>query len=109
MDIMLDLEQLREARTGLVASISEFEGAASRNDRLEDAIGRPDGRSALLDKVIDFEVDWRDKRGKLSENLTNIQEQLSSIIDGWSEWDSGTAAELEGSTTTETVQTPAVS
>ncbi len=106
MDIMLDLEQLREARSGLAASVSEFEAASDTNDDLEAAVGRPDGRSALVDQVIDFEVAWRDKRGKLRENLTNIKDQLTSIIDGWDEWDTGTAAELEGSTTTENISTP---
>lgn len=100
---MLDLEQLREARAGLTASIEEFQAAADTNDDLEGAIERPDGRSALLDRVIDFEIGWRDKRGKLTENLTNIKDQLISIIDGWDEWDTGTAQELESSTTTETV------
>ncbi len=105
MDIMLDLEQLKEARAGLTASISEFTAAADTNDDLEGAIGRPDDRSALLDRVIDFEVGWRDKRGKLTENLTNIKDQLVSIIDGWDEWDASTAQELESATTTETVTT----
>ena len=96
MDIMLDLEQLREARSGLAASVSEFEAASDTNDDLEAAVGRPDGRSALVDQVIDFEVAWRDKRGKLRENLTNIKDQLTSIIDGWDEWDTGTAAGTRG-------------
>ncbi|MGK3953245.1 hypothetical protein ACLKM7_13120 [Microbacterium sp. I2] len=103
MDIMLDLEQLKAAQSGLASSISEFDAASDTNDDLEDAVGRPDGRSALLNQVIDFEVAWRDKRGKLKENLENIKEQLTSIIDGWDEWDTTTARDLEGSTTTTAV------
>ncbi|WP_295576717.1 hypothetical protein [uncultured Microbacterium sp.] len=103
MDIMLDLEQLKDAKAGLESSISEFEAAADTNDDLESAIARPDGRSDLLNQVIDFEVAWRDKRGKLKENLTNIKDQLTSIIDGWEEWDTTTASDLEGSTTTQNV------
>ncbi|MFL0565560.1 hypothetical protein [Microbacterium sp. 179-I 1D1 NHS] len=106
MDIMLDLEQLTQARQGLSASISEFDAAANANDDLEGAIQRPDGRGDLLNQVIDFEVAWRDKRGKLTENLTNIKDQLTSIIDGWEEWDTSTASELEGSTTTQNVNAP---
>ena len=100
MDIMLDLEQLKAAQSGLVSSISEFEAASDTNDDLEGAVGRPDGRGDLLNQVIDFEVAWRDKRGKLKENLENIKKQLTSIIDGWEEWDTTTARDLEGSTTT---------
>jgi len=103
MDIMLDLEQLKEAKAGLVSSIAEFEAAADANDDLESAIGRPDGRSSLLNQVIDFESGWRDKRGTLKENLTNIKEQLTSIIEGWEEWDTTTSSELEGSATTQHV------
>lgn len=100
MDIMLDLEQLKAAQSGLVSSISEFEAASDTNDDLEGAVGRPDGRGDLLNQVIDFEVAWRDKRGTLKENLENIKKQLTSIIDGWEEWDTTTARDLEGSTTT---------
>lgn len=109
MDIMLDLEQLKQAQSGLAASIAEFDAAADTNDDLENAVGRPDGRSALLNQVIEFEVAWRDKRGKLKENLANIKEQLTSIIDGWEEWDTSTAQELEGSTTTTSVSAPRAS
>lgn len=103
MDIMLDLAQLKDAKRGLEAAIGEFDQAANTNDDLEGAIKRPDGRGDLLNQVIDFEVAWRDKRGKLQENLTNIRDQLTSIIDGWSEWDTSTASELEGSTSTQQV------
>ncbi len=68
MDIMLDLAQLKDAKRGLEAAIGEFDQAANTNDDLEDAIKRPDGRGDLLNQVIDFEVAWRDKRGKLQEN-----------------------------------------
>jgi len=104
MDIMLDLVQLKDARQGLEAAIGEFKDAADTNDDLEDAVGRPAGRGALLNQVIDFEVAWRDKRGDLKENLTNIHSQLTSIIDGWDEWDTTTAADLEGSTSTQEVR-----
>lgn len=95
-DIMLDLERLREARTGLRASIEAFSEAASFTDGIERAIGRPDDRGSLRDKAHDFEGKWNDKRDALAENLQNIEEQLSSIVDGWTEWDSQTAADLEG-------------
>ncbi|WP_168916493.1 flagellar protein FlgN [Microcella flavibacter] len=95
-DILLDLERLREARTGLRASIEAFSEAASFADGIERAIGRPDDRGALRDKAHDFEGAWNDKRDALAENLQNIEEQLTSIIDGWTEWDSQTAADLEG-------------
>lgn len=101
-DIMLDLERLQTAREGLAAAIKEFEDASKINDGLEDAIARPDDRGALRDKASDFESAWNGKRGKLSENLQNIHDQLSSIVDGWEEWDSQTAADIEASRETST-------
>lgn len=107
-DIMLDLARLQETQTGLSAAITEFENAAKTNDGLEESIGRPDDRTALRDKASDFEGSWNDKRGKLQENLTNILEQLTSIVDGWTEWDCQTASDLEGAqpTSTTNMQVP---
>lgn len=105
MDIMLDLAQLKEAKLGLETAMGEFEHASDTNDDLEAAVRRPDGRGDLLNQVIDFEVAWRDKRGKLRENLGNIKDQLTSIIDGWAEWDTKTAQDLEGTTSTQQVST----
>ncbi|WP_214468380.1 hypothetical protein [Microbacterium flavescens] len=108
VDIMLDLERLQTAREGLASAIAEFEEASKINDGLEKAIARPDDRSALRDKASDFESAWNGKRGKLSENLQNIHEQLSSIVDGWQEWDSETAADIEAARETSTTNVRAV-
>lgn len=97
-DIMLDLERLRQAQAGVAAAVAEFKDASKINNGLESAIDRPDDRSALRDKVGDFESAWNGKRDKLTENLENIDKQLRSIIDGWSEWDTTTAADLASAT-----------
>ncbi|MDY0908378.1 hypothetical protein [Microbacterium sp. CFBP9034] len=99
-DIMLNLERLRETKEGLTATVAEFENAAKTNDGLEGSIGRPDDRRELRDKASDFESAWNDKRGKLQENLANILEQLTGIIDGWDEWDRDTAGSLDGAEAT---------
>lgn len=101
-DIMLDRERLREAKAGIDAAIAEFKNAASINDGLENDIDRPDDRGELRDKASDFESAWNGKRDKLRENLENIQEQLTAIIDGWDEWDTSTAAEMESSSSSTT-------
>jgi len=97
---MLDLERLTTAQEGLRASIEAFTEASSFTDQLEQAIGRPDDRGALRDKTHDFEGAWNDKRDALAENLQNIADQLTSIIDGWTEWDCETAADLNGAVST---------
>ena len=104
MDIMLDLERLRETKDGLTAAVAEFDSASKTNDDLEASIGNPDDRRELRSKVADFESAWNDKRGKLKDNLANILEQLTSIIDGWDEWDRQTACDLEGAEATGSVR-----
>lgn len=99
-DILLDLEELRVTNEGLKASIAEFENAAKRNDQLERSIARPDERSALRDKVSDFESAWNDKREALLENLTGVQEHLQGIVDEWTKLDTEAAAGMEATTTT---------
>jgi hypothetical protein len=91
---MLDRARLREAKAGLDASVTELSEASDINDGLEDSIDRPDDRNGLRDKASDFESKWNDKRGKLTENLKNIQDQLKQILDGWDEWERQTTASL---------------
>ncbi|MDF2510108.1 MAG: hypothetical protein K0Q52_3967 [Microbacterium sp.] len=100
MDVMLDLERLRLTKTGLQASVEAFESAAQTNDALESAIGKPDDRSDLQQKVSDFEDDWKSNRGKLQKNLDEILKQLTGIIDGWDQWDTETANGFESPTST---------
>lgn len=94
-DIMLDLEKLKTTRDGLKASVDAFNDASDINDDLEDAIDSPDDRDGLRDKASDFESKWDGKRDKLKENLETILDQLKKIIDGWDEWDTRTAKDLE--------------
>lgn len=107
-DIMLDFERLTTARAGLAASIAEFEDASSINNGLEDDIDKPDDRGELKDKAGDFESAWNGKRDKLKENLQTILDQLDSILDGWEEWDTGTANDLEAGGSQTTTQNGAV-
>ena len=97
---MLDLERLTAAQEGLRASITAFTDAASFTDGIEQAIQRPDDRGALRDRAHDFEGAWNGKREALTENLQNITDQLQSILDGWNEWDTSTAADLSGAAST---------
>jgi len=103
-DIMLDLARLREAHTGIAASINEFKDASDINDKLEEAIARPDDRSELRGKASDFESAWDGKRDALQENLQNILDQLTAILDGWEKWDTGTASNIESGGTETTGQ-----
>ena len=85
--VWLNMQELDEVNAGLVAAISEFEQVADSNDDAEEAVGKPDERPDLKDKMHDFEGAWNDKREKLKEGLAELQEHLQGIIDGWREFD----------------------
>ena len=108
MDIMLDLERLKSAQTGLSASISAFADAGSTNNALENAIGRPDDRSSLRDKASDFEAAWHKKRDKLLERLRDIEGHIGAIITEWNALDVDSAKSLEGTNAPSTTQNRAV-
>lgn len=95
MDIMLDLERLKLARTSLGNATDAFAAASSFNNDLERAVANPDDRDALRRKVGDFESDWNDRRKDLAEMLAEIHGGLDKIVTEWQKWDTETASELE--------------
>ncbi|GAA5212422.1 flagellar protein FlgN [Microbacterium kyungheense] len=92
--VWLNMEDLEEVTAGLSAAISEFEHAADNTDEIEGAIGRPDGRGSLRDRVDDFEGDWNDNRDKLKESLTGVRDHLQGIIDGFLKLDTDLATQM---------------
>jgi len=97
---------LKEALEGLDSALKTFEAAAAINNDLEQAVGNPDGRTALRSKVGDFESAWVRKRGTLTENMQEVKTRLSDIIAGWDQWDTETAAEFENASTSTQTVTP---
>lgn len=95
VDIMLDLERLKAARTSLGNAMDDFKSASSFNNDLERAVANPDDRDELRNRVGDFESDWNDRREDLAEMLKEIHGGLDTIITEWSRWDTETASELE--------------
>ncbi|QMU97086.1 hypothetical protein FVO59_07495 [Microbacterium esteraromaticum] len=96
MDVLLDRARLRDARDTLKTAKSDFDDAASINDALEDAIGNPQGKSKLRDRVGWFEANWSGNRDDLKESIENVYKRLDGIIDGWDEWEAEASASLEG-------------
>lgn len=93
--IWLNMQDLDDVSAGLTATIEEFKNASSNNDRAEEAVGKPDDRSELFNKLSDFESDWNDKREALTENLEGLLEQLNNVITGWRDFDKGVRDSLE--------------
>lgn len=95
MDVMLDLQRLKDARTSLGNAVDSFKAASSFNNDLERAVAEPDDRDSLRRKVSDFESDWDGRRGDLTEMLEEIHKGIDTIVTEWDRWDTETAAELE--------------
>lgn len=96
MDVLLDRARLRDARDTLKTAKGDFDDAASINDTLEEAIGDPQGKSKLRDRVGWFEANWSGNRDELKESIENVYKRLDGIIDGWDEWEAQASASLEG-------------
>ena len=93
--IWLNMQDLDEVAAGLKTAIDEFKEAASSNDRAEEAVGRPDDRNELREKMHDFESAWNGKREGLTENLEGLLEHLQGIIKGWRDFDKNVRDSLE--------------
>lgn len=96
MDVLLDRDRLRDARDTLKTAKDDFENAGSINDRLESAIGTPQGKSTLRDRVGWFESNWSGNRDDLTESVENVYKRLDGIIEGWDEWEAQASAQIEG-------------
>lgn len=95
MDVLLDRARLRDARDTLKSAKADFDEAASINDRLEEAIGNPQGKSQLRDRVGWFEANWSGNRDDLTQAIENVYKRLDGIINGWDEWEAEASASLE--------------
>jgi len=93
--VWINFATLDRTSTQLKNIVSELEGAGGLADELAAAIGRPYGKGALSDKVGDFESRWDDRRRDLIRDVTKIQEHVQGVLDGFSDWDSETAAGMD--------------
>lgn len=94
-DVLLDRQRLADARDTLSAAKATFDQAVQVNDRLEEAIDNPHGMSKLRDRIGWFEANWSGNREELTEMVTNVRDGLTSILDGWDQWEEDASASLE--------------
>ncbi len=95
MDVLLDRERLRDALETLKSAATAFEDAAEINDDLESAISNPHGKDKLRDRVGWFEANWSGNRKELMEKVDGVREGLTSIVDGWDQWEADATAQCE--------------
>lgn len=86
-DVDLDFDDLTKMTADLGTFVTEFEHIEDSTDDVQDAVGRPHGRTSLRSRVGDFESGWDGNREVILEGLTNIHDHLKAIVDGFRETD----------------------
>ena len=94
-DVYVRVDHLNRLNGSLKQILVEFDEAESRTDRLQEMIGRPDGRSGLRDRTHEFEGGWDDRRAALTAKLEGIQAAVESTCKGWQEFDLEAAKSLK--------------
>ena len=61
-DVDLDFDDLTAMTADLGAFVTEFEDIEDSTDDVQDAVGRPQGRTTLRSRVGDFESGWDGNR-----------------------------------------------
>ncbi len=94
-DVLIRYSELQLLNERLKSIVEELDGAVSRSEELEAAIGAPYGRAELRDRARDFEERWDIKRGDLARDMRKVQEHVQGVIDEFSQLDSDAAAKFE--------------
>lgn len=94
-EVWISFTKLRRTRNQLRRIIDELEDAKAHSSELSEAIDSPYGKSKLRDRVGDFESRWDDRRGDLIRDITKIHEHVDGVVNGFSDWDIGVAAEMD--------------
>jgi hypothetical protein len=86
-DVDLDFDDLTAMTADLGAFVTEFEDIEDSTADVQDAVGRPQGRTTLRGRVGDFESGWDGNREVILDGLKNVHDHLKAIVDGFGETD----------------------
>jgi hypothetical protein len=86
-DVDLDFDDLTAMTADLGAFVTEFEDIEDSTGDVQDAVGRPQGRTTLRSRVGDFESGWDGNREVILDGLKNVHDHLKAIVDGFAETD----------------------
>jgi len=93
--VLIKYAELKAVGDNLKKIIEELKEASNRADVLEDAIGDPYGKNNLREAAEEFEDGWDDRRGKLLEDIEKVEQHVAGVLEGFEEWDTDTASEME--------------
>jgi hypothetical protein len=103
-DVSIPLQDLERLNASLLNIIAEFEAAGSRANDLQGAIRAPHGEHDLRAEIDRFERAWDDKRETLRQRLEEIQQRVQGTAEGWSDFDTDLARNLDTSERTPQVE-----
>lgn len=92
--VLIKYDELKGVDDALKAIVEELKQASKRTDELEQAIGKPYGKSALKDAAHEFEGGWNDRRNALLEDIEKVQQHVAGVLEGFAQWDSDTSNEM---------------
>ena len=90
-DIQLDMEKLRALASDLALVLEEFDNANGHADAAAEATGH----DKLAGKVRDFAGSWNIRRGKMIEDITNLQSVIQMVAENFEEADAELARALD--------------
>lgn len=93
--VLIKYTELKAVGDNLKKIIEELKEASNRADVLEEAIGDPYGKNKLREAAEEFEDGWDDRRGKLLEDIEKVEQHVAAVLEGFEEWDTDTASEME--------------
>lgn len=89
-DLNFDLKLLQQLRDDLDAVVNEFTNA----DKFSEEVATATGHDGLGSQVSDFAAKWNDKREKMLEAVTALQQKIGAITDGFTDVDKNLAKAL---------------
>lgn len=95
--ILVPISDLSITSEKLTAIITELESAGSKQDDVENAVGKPYGDGRLKDRCHDFEGSWNDSRDKLLTKLKEVAERVKGTVDEVTSLDTEIATSMEQS------------
>lgn len=94
-DVLINYSVLNQLNGSLKQILVEFDQASKRENALESAIGKPDGRTKLKDLADEFESGWDDRRTALQKDIAEVQQHVDQVGKGWEQWDTEASKKLK--------------
>jgi hypothetical protein len=87
--IIIDLEELKDIKSGLSFVHEEMSNISDITDRINELVGNPE--PDLKGAISDFDGSWDDNRKEIVDSAAKMSEATQHTIEDWNKWDSDAA------------------